>query len=146
LAETLQPSDAVLFHCHLQFVQVGYLELLVKQHGGLRTDLRHRHELDQSRRELAPQVHEVNELPGVDYLGNLLGYRIPYPRHFVQLSLFIHILDTLSHLCYGMGGVPVSPGLERLTSFQFQEVRYLVEYGGDLFIEHLIAMMIPNLR
>ena len=69
----------------------------------------------------------------------------PTPGTSWSLPCLYTVLDVLPHLFDGVGGVPIGPGLERLAPFQFQDVSYLVEDRCDLFIEHLIVIMIPDL-
>src|SRR3990167_5123495 len=85
-------------------------------------------EIDEIERHLFLELLVLLDLTGLNIRIYLLGQVFSYPWYLRQLVAGGHVLNILSQLENVLGGVPVSPNLERVFAEYVQHIGYMPEY------------------
>src|SRR3990172_7442650 len=85
-------------------------------------------EIDEIERHLFLELLVLLDLTGFNICIYLLGQVFSDAWYLRQLVSCGHVLYVLSHIEYVLGGVPVSPYLERVLAEYVQHIGYMLEY------------------
>ena len=122
----------------LQVVQ--RLDAQLVEHGGrfLRADPRNPHDGQDAFRDLGQQFVQLRQLPGADQRGRFLrdGFADAVDRQQPLPVVGHDRRHGLGQVADGPGAVAVGPHAKRVLVFEFQQVRNLLQDGGDFGVGH----------